>query len=118
MITQVKEHFNEKTAAGAPARKTWFLEKFQDVEEVVYDFSAEDLNAAWLEKFTENKNPREDLAKLQKRISRMGTIRKAVLEQYIQSGEFMLDGIDFYRYSMVKNEFVADVLPETWNGKS
>jgi len=117
MTNELKQHFTDKQGSDRPTRKKWFLEQFNDIPEVIYSLSAEDLNATWLSKFNENKNPRTELAQLQKRISRMGSARKAVVEQYIQMGEFLLDGIDFYRYNIVKNEFVADAVPGDWNGK-
>jgi len=117
MTTEVKKYFTDKATLNARERKSWFLDQFADIPAAVTSLRADDVNAAWLSAFNKDKNPRDALARLQKRISRMGTIRKAVLEQYIQGGEFMLDGIDFYRYSMVKNEFVADVVPDKWDGE-
>jgi len=117
MTQEVKKYFTDKQGADRPKRKQWFLEQFTTVPEVIYGLSGEDINASWLAAFSTSKNPREELGRMQKRITRLASVRKAVVEQYIQLGEFLLDGIDFYRYNLVKNEKIADTLPDQWDGK-
>jgi len=111
MITELKEHFRKKSEANTYERKEWFTEEFTDLPDMMSRVSGEQLNNDWMAKYTDLTTPTKVLMRLQSFISRLATLRKAVVEQYVSEGIGFQTGIDAYRYNTAKNVFVTASIP-------
>ncbi len=93
-------------------RKEWFMEAFDDVEEVMEAISPDGYNDEWVGKFANDTDARPELSHLQKTVSRINTFKKAVVDEYIAEGDYLLNGIDFYRYGEEHKELVSKALED------